>query len=81
MFPQFQIVSQATPYQETVQTNEILGSGDFEIVRGGTYFERDAHLHNLHRLETHVYEQVKIFLLFQAQPPSTGPWLLQGTFS
>ena len=67
--------------QRKHSTNEILGSGDFEIVRGGTYFERDPHLYNLHRLETYVYEEVKRFLLFQVQPSSSGPQLIQGQLS
>ena len=67
--------------QRKHSTNEILGSGDFEIVRGGTYFERDAHLHNPNRLETHFCEEVKRFLLLQAQPSSTKPHLLQEQIS
>jgi hypothetical protein len=81
MFQQFQLQSSASTNLERVQTNEILGSGNFEIARGGTYFEGDAHLHYLHRLEIHGYEEVKIFLLLQEQPSSTGPHLLQGTLS
>lgn len=39
----------ATNRQENVLTNEILGSGNYEIVKGGTYYETDAHLRDLYR--------------------------------
>ena len=79
MFPQFQLQSSAKTYQESVQTNEILGSREFEIVRGGTYFEREAHLQNLHRLETHGYDDEEV-KSFQAHPSSTRPYFYSGHF-